>query len=310
MTDTNINDHLVARIKVLESEKAKLEANVKRLEDELDGYKITEDENDGMPVPRLEIRWTKENPNGNWGRRVARYSLVYRHYLKNLVSIPLGMTTVTGPDEKPTTSDMPFRDGVHIIHDKEQLGLPAYVVVGKHYDIATLPDFKSNKSPVNADDASMDELCKVLRKIDDVLLYLSEDQCGPMLAIEDPESGVHEVISILKSIRSWCASKGLDVKPSRPSRELIELRKKSDFADHIMMSLKGVLEALKVESKVPKDARNRMFAIWMMMPPEKSSKILCGKGHPFWVAPDKKLGKCPVCNKKAFEILYGKAKNK
>lgn len=93
------------------------------------------EEKEGLPVPRLEIRWRKEDGDGyNW---VAAYNLVYRHYLGDVMAVPLGATKVGG-QRSPTFDyvtmtesskvETPFRDGVHIMHDMRELRLPGFAV--------------------------------------------------------------------------------------------------------------------------------------------------------------------------------------
>lgn len=41
-------------------------------------------------------------------------------------------------------------------------------------------------------------------KLDEVLAYLGTDQCGPLLGVEYPESGVHDIIRLLQEVRAWC----------------------------------------------------------------------------------------------------------
>lgn len=40
--------------------------------------------------------------------------------------------------------------------------------------------------------------------LDEVLDYLAPDQCGPLLADDDPESGIHDIRNILHRVRAWC----------------------------------------------------------------------------------------------------------
>lgn len=40
--------------------------------------------------------------------------------------------------------------------------------------------------------------------LDEVIDYLSPGQCGPLLADDDPESGIHDVRNILHRVRAWC----------------------------------------------------------------------------------------------------------
>lgn len=85
---------------------------------------------ENLPVPRLEIRWQKLSEDGylsQWD-----YALIYKHTLGNLVRIPLGQTKTQGGNGKPPIHlgeiRTPFRDGVHICQDSEQLKLPAFAI--------------------------------------------------------------------------------------------------------------------------------------------------------------------------------------
>lgn len=83
------------------------------------------DEAEGLPVPRLEIRWRKLN---DW-ERLAEYSLVYRFFLGEVIRIPISMTKQSGgPVVHGAMVETPFRDGAHIRHDMRQLNLPGYAI--------------------------------------------------------------------------------------------------------------------------------------------------------------------------------------
>lgn len=127
-----------ARIEELEGRIEELEGRIGDWEDsrDEDAWFWTRhekvDDKDGLPVPRLEIRWT---PLGrgryNW---LASYNLAYRHLLGHVMSVPLGATRQSGGDERGPVREgkveTPFRDGVHIMHDAWALKLPAYAVCG------------------------------------------------------------------------------------------------------------------------------------------------------------------------------------
>jgi len=85
------------------------------------------DEAEGLPVPRLEIRWRR----GDWSW-LATYALVYRHLLGYVVVQPLGITKSNGgPPGPPIYSgkvDTPYRDGAHIRHEMQTLNLPGYAI--------------------------------------------------------------------------------------------------------------------------------------------------------------------------------------
>ncbi len=86
------------------------------------------EETEGLPVPRLEIRWTREN-EWSW---LAEYSLVYRFYLGEVIRQPFSVTLQRGGRGEPPIYegrvDVPRRDGFHIRHDMKQLNLPAFAV--------------------------------------------------------------------------------------------------------------------------------------------------------------------------------------
>jgi len=87
---------------------------------------------DNLPVPRLEMRWHQETEDGYLQR--YDYSLIYRHTLGHLVMIPLGQTRTQGGKGPPPIYNgqlyTPFRDGVHICNDSQQLGIPAFCIIG------------------------------------------------------------------------------------------------------------------------------------------------------------------------------------
>lgn len=89
-------------------------------------------EAEGLPVPRLEIRWTTLG-RGMWNW-LASYNFVYRHFLGQVIVVPLGRTRVgAGCERTPVTGgqvDLPYREGVHIRHDAWALRLPAYAICG------------------------------------------------------------------------------------------------------------------------------------------------------------------------------------
>jgi len=82
---------------------------------------LSEEENLGLPLPRLEIRYRKDNYNS-----YADYGLVTRHFAKHIDFTPMSSTRVSKDYADKLT--LPNRDGAHIIHDKESLKLPAYIV--------------------------------------------------------------------------------------------------------------------------------------------------------------------------------------
>ena len=88
-------------------------------------------EPDGLPVPRLEIRWSRLGSGGEWNW-LASYNLVYRHFLGDVIVVPLSATRRGGNDCAPIERDgkveTPFRDGAHIAHEMRHMNLPGYAI--------------------------------------------------------------------------------------------------------------------------------------------------------------------------------------
>lgn len=120
-----------------DAELGELRDRVAELEDESErvwdwARHETRADDGGMPVPRLELRCRNL---GNWYNYEWVYALVYRHLLDHIVAVPLGYTKCGGAGRAPTgrfdgdePPSLPFRDGCHSQHDREQLGLPLYAV--------------------------------------------------------------------------------------------------------------------------------------------------------------------------------------
>lgn len=90
---------------------------------------ISEEENLSLPLPRLEIRYRKDDYNS-----YADYGLVTRHFAKHIDFTPFSSTRVS--KDYADKLELPLRDGAHIIHDGKNLNLPAYVVFeGKSKEI-------------------------------------------------------------------------------------------------------------------------------------------------------------------------------
>lgn len=92
---------------------------------------------DALPVPRLELHWTRDDEDGSSTR--CTYMLVYSHFLdrgdnRHIVGVPLGQTKCQGAS-RPSffrftdskTLDTPFRDSAHAYHDAEQFSLPLFI---------------------------------------------------------------------------------------------------------------------------------------------------------------------------------------
>jgi len=82
---------------------------------------LSEAENLDLPIPRMEIRYRIDKYNA-----YADYGLVIKHMLNHIDFIPISSTRVS--KEYADKLNLPHRDGAHIIHDKENLALPAYIV--------------------------------------------------------------------------------------------------------------------------------------------------------------------------------------
>lgn len=90
-----------------------------------------EEEESDLPVPRLQIKLTIIS---EWEYHWF-YTMVYRHTLGHLVSVPMGGTTSHGghayfkfETKEDAHNAIPFGDGTHIRRDSYQLKLPAYAV--------------------------------------------------------------------------------------------------------------------------------------------------------------------------------------
>lgn len=96
------------------------------------GREMSDEENNGLPVPRLEIRLIVTATY----EHTFEYNLVTRHFCDHIQVTPMGTTQSKGgpyqtAEQACESLPLPFRDGAHIVHDKEALGLPGYVVYGK-----------------------------------------------------------------------------------------------------------------------------------------------------------------------------------
>lgn len=125
----------------LEKEREQREKLERELEESADGWRISEEfEDDGMlPVPRLEFVYRQID---EWRSYRVTYRLVMRHFLGQMIGIPLGATKIGGGlNKKPETGHTPFRDGVHAMHDSGLFGCPVYrVMPGEAPEKITWPD--------------------------------------------------------------------------------------------------------------------------------------------------------------------------
>jgi len=91
---------------------------------------LSEEENLDLPIPRMEIRYRVDDYNA-----YADYGLVIRHMMKHIDFIPLSSTRVS--KEYADRLDLPHRDGAHLIFDKENLKLPAYITYEGKFRVIT-----------------------------------------------------------------------------------------------------------------------------------------------------------------------------
>lgn len=88
-----------------------------------------------LPVPRLQM--TYRDLRGDWSYFEVRYALFTKHFQGFFVEIPLGVTRIGpgtpygGPKDHNGKLYSPFRDGVHLHHDTEHLGLSAFRIWGE-----------------------------------------------------------------------------------------------------------------------------------------------------------------------------------
>lgn len=122
-------DRLAQELEEAECKIRELEREIERLKDLRPWTEHGTVEDDGLPVPRLEMAWEKGSFRSYQYR--CQYRLVYRHLLNHIESVPLGETLVGGhtdPDGyKGLKMILPFRDGAHIKSDAKHLNLPAFV---------------------------------------------------------------------------------------------------------------------------------------------------------------------------------------
>jgi hypothetical protein len=88
---------------------------------------LTEEENLGLPLPRLEVRYDIKDSYS----AIVTHQLVLKHFLGTIECYPIESTKMNGRMEG-TEKDLrlPFRMGVHFQHDMRQTGLPGFVVCG------------------------------------------------------------------------------------------------------------------------------------------------------------------------------------
>lgn len=87
-----------------------------------------------LPIPRLEIELLDVSEY-EW---VWEYRLVYEHFVDGQIVVPFGKTTGRGSVGPLRSADkpieLPLRDGAHILHDAEEMRLPAFIIHGERVD--------------------------------------------------------------------------------------------------------------------------------------------------------------------------------
>lgn len=94
-----------------------------------------------LPVPRLEMRFTKRKNSRDWTKSQWKYGLVYKHYENNhkddseLLFIPLSVTEnncSTTPEIHQHIHNrkisQPHRDQFHILSESLMFNVPAYII--------------------------------------------------------------------------------------------------------------------------------------------------------------------------------------
>lgn len=135
-----IEDHLSELLDAKNAELASLKDKLVELEHQLEqdhrwSLPRNIENTPGLPVPRLEFKWTP-HPEQGWKSYTVEYYLVKRHLMGELTAIPLGQTKCSGgPGRDPRKTscaggrpELPFRDGAHACFDAGHLGLPVYLL--------------------------------------------------------------------------------------------------------------------------------------------------------------------------------------
>lgn len=99
---------------------------------------LTDEENLGLPVPRLELRYRVISDYLHF----VDYGLVYRHLLGTIEFVPIGCTKIGGKVMRTAAAQLstPFRDGAHTYNDMFELNLRGFVVNGSEYRELTFED--------------------------------------------------------------------------------------------------------------------------------------------------------------------------
>lgn len=134
-----VEERLNERIEELEDERDELETKIDELESKNEVLengdpwqwrqmrKLTKEENLGLPLPRLELRYRKLDEF----EVAIDYALVYEHLVGDIIFAPLGSTKTSGASRiKDDCLETPFRSGADILHDMWHMKLPGFVVNG------------------------------------------------------------------------------------------------------------------------------------------------------------------------------------
>ena len=105
---------------------------------------LTEEENLNLPVPRLELRYVQKTKY----TMISSYSIIYRHLLGDIMSIPISSTKIDGCNA--SVDFLPFRDGAHIYNDMYELNLRGFVVTGTDVKELSLKDTENLPSALLA----------------------------------------------------------------------------------------------------------------------------------------------------------------
>jgi hypothetical protein len=105
-----------------------------------------------LPLPRLEIRCVQETDD--WYMWRWDYCFVYKHFLGQVIWVPLGQTRAQGGSGGPPRwakehvkegrgeFQLPFREGVHVAHESETTGLPTFAILQGEYERISMREGK------------------------------------------------------------------------------------------------------------------------------------------------------------------------
>ena len=143
--EDRLNEELNAKEKEIKVIKRKLKEAEKNIDLErnkwmlISEFKETELQKT-LPVPRLEMRFTKQKHARDWSKVQWKYGLVYKHYSDynnndaELLFIPFGVTECNGNSRmlhqhiRNGKIYQPHRDQFNIISESILLSIPAYII--------------------------------------------------------------------------------------------------------------------------------------------------------------------------------------